>query len=184
MHFLKRACPQIRRLVCKDYVQSYRACVFQRSNKSLLFCLANSDFFHFRINIRKTVQLLMQDIIMIHTANLSVAALEELFVEGLIINGLWPHRFLDMNLCDYCFGGHWKITFVWIIHILCQNWKIIVKETLLMFQNELHHMSRNIFRRCEACLEAGGNLNYRAKINSKLLLDKACYPVKVLCWGT
>ena len=32
-------------------------------------------------------------------------------------------------------------------------------------------MSRNVFRRCEACLEAGGNLNYRGKINSKLLLD-------------
>lgn len=40
-----------------------------------------------------------------------------------------------------------------------------------MFQIELHHVSRNIFRRCEACLEAGGNLNYRGKINSQLLLD-------------
>lgn len=43
---------------------------------------------------------------MTHTGNLSVAALEELFVEWLIINGLWPHRFLDMNLCDYCLWGH------------------------------------------------------------------------------
>jgi len=32
-------------------------------------------------------------------------------------------------------------------------------------------VSRNIFRRCEACLEAGGNLNYRGKMNSKLRLD-------------
>jgi hypothetical protein len=40
-----------------------------------------------------------------------------------------------------------------------------------MFQNELRHVSRNIFRRCEACMEAGDNLNYRGKINSKLLLD-------------
>lgn len=45
-------------------------------------------------------------------------------------------------------------------------------------------MSRNIFRRCEACLEAGCNLNYRGKINSKLLLDTGLLCSKVLCWGT
>ena len=48
----------------------------------------------------------MQDNIMTQTANLSVAALEELFGEWVTINGLWPHRFLDMNLCDYCLWGH------------------------------------------------------------------------------
>jgi len=77
----------------------------------------------------------MQDDIMNHTASLSVGALEEVFGEWLIINGLWSHRFLDMNLCDYCLWGHWKIAFLWTIHILCWNWKIIFKEILLMFQN-------------------------------------------------
>jgi len=42
---------------------------------------------------------------MTNTANLPVAALEEPFGEWLI-NGLWSHRVLDMNLCDYCLWGH------------------------------------------------------------------------------
>jgi hypothetical protein len=48
----------------------------------------------------------MQDNIMNHTASLSVGAVEEVFGEWLIINDLWPNKFLDMNLCDYCLWRH------------------------------------------------------------------------------
>jgi hypothetical protein len=33
--------------------------------------------------------------------------------------------------------------------------EIIIKQKLLVFQEALCHASRNIFRRCKACLEAG-----------------------------
>jgi hypothetical protein len=49
---------------------------------------------------------------MTHTANLSVTAIEEAFGEWLLTHGLWPRRFLVLNLSDYCLSGHRKIALI------------------------------------------------------------------------
>jgi hypothetical protein len=45
---------------------------------------------------------------------------------------------------------------VWTIHIHCKKWKTVFSRKLPLLQDELFCMWRNIFRRCEAYLEAGG----------------------------
>ena len=42
------------------------------------------------------------------------------------------------------------------IHICCKNWKTVFNRKLPVLQDELLCVLRNIFRRCEAYLEAGG----------------------------
>jgi len=44
---------------------------------------------------------------------------------------------------------------MWTIHIHCKNWKTVFNRKLTLLQDELFCVLRNIFRRCEAYLEAG-----------------------------
>jgi hypothetical protein len=75
-----------------------------------------------------------------------------------------------------------KIEFMWTVHIICKKWKTIFQEKFSVFHDEFHYMLRNIFRRCEACLDAGiqhfetslkwGKLNCRGETDSECLVDE------------
>jgi hypothetical protein len=99
----------------------------------------------------------------------------------LIACQLWLPRSPDLNPCNFYLWVH-KTDYMWTVHILCKNWKTLFKEKLLIFQDKQHLVSRNIFRRCGACLEAGGpyfwdshikqgKLNYGKKTDSKSPAD-------------
>jgi len=57
---------------------------------------------------------------------------------------------------DSAVGFELNETEVWTIHIHCKNWKTVFNRKLPLLQDELFCVLRNIFRRCEAYLEAGG----------------------------
>lgn len=99
----------------------------------------------------------MQDSTMAHTADFSMAVLEEVFGERLITCGLWPPRSPDLNPCDYYLWGTLKDrVYVNSPHSLQELKENIQREIADVSSAELRHVWRNIFRRCEACLEAGG----------------------------
>ena len=57
---------------------------------------------------------------------------------------------------DSAVGFELNETEVWTIHIHCKNWRSVFNRKLPLLQDELFCVLRNIFRRCEAYLEAGG----------------------------
>jgi hypothetical protein len=62
---------------------------------------------------------------------------------------LWPSRSPGFNPCNNYFGGYRKIRFLWKVHIICKNWKIIFKEKLLLFQDKHSIMCQTIFEEGE-----------------------------------
>jgi len=51
---------------------------------------------------------------------------------------------------------HWKLEFIWTIHIPSKNWKMLFQEKLQISQDKCSILCWEIFRRCWACLKAGG----------------------------
>jgi hypothetical protein len=97
---------------------------------------------------------LMQHNATAHTANFSVTALEEIFGKWLITHGLWPPRFPYLKLCVYLWGTPQDRVCVNNPHYLQVLKDNIQREISNISGQELHCVSRNILRRCEACLEA------------------------------
>lgn len=88
------------------------------------------------------------------TAKFSAAALEEVFGERLVTCGLWLPRFVALNPCSGIGGGHWEIR-VCVNDVYCmQEIKICIWREVLLFQDEIYEVLRNIFISCGVCLEA------------------------------
>jgi hypothetical protein len=89
----------------------------------------------------------MQDGTMAHTADFSVAVLEEVFGERLITCGLWPPRSPDLNPCDYYLWGTLKDrVYVNNPHSLQELKENIQREIADVSRAELRRVWRNIFR--------------------------------------
>ena len=41
------------------------------------------------------------------------------------------------------------------VYLKSKNWRTVSEDKLIIFQNELHRMARNIFGRCRACIGVG-----------------------------
>lgn len=71
---------------------------------------------------------------------------------------------LDFTLCKYYLWGMLQdAEFIWTVHALQKNWKIIFEEKLWIFQRTLRHVLGNILERC---LETG-SWHFEALIQSK-----------------
>jgi len=67
-----------------------------------------------------------------------------------------PAVYQIVTCYDSAVGFELNETEMWTFHIHCKNWKTVFNRKLPFLQDELFYVLRNIFRRCEAYLEAGG----------------------------
>jgi hypothetical protein len=98
----------------------------------------------------------MQDIATADTAIFLLTALEEVFIQRLVTHGLRLPRYSDLNACSCYLWGTQKDN----IHVngphSLQASEGNLKVKWLLFQDKLNCVSRNLFRKCVDCLEAGG----------------------------
>jgi hypothetical protein len=104
----------------------------------------------------------MQDSLTTHTAKITIRALRGVFGElngenRIIGKSLWPHRSPDLNPCDFYLWAKLK-SVVYAnnphdLEALNQN----IREAIHNIQQcELQQVSRNLFKRIQACLTAEG----------------------------
>jgi hypothetical protein len=116
-----------------------------------------SPFFDQLTDEEKSYGHFMQDNATAHTANNSMVALDEVFGERVISRGLWPPRSPDLNPCDFYLWGTLKEkVYVNNPHSLEELQENIRHEISTIPVQQIGRVSRNIFSRCEACLEAEG----------------------------
>jgi hypothetical protein len=103
----------------------------------------------------KTYRYFMQDNATAHTANHSMNEINQVFGDRVVSRGLWPPQSPDLNPCDFYLWGKLKDkVYVNNPHTLDELKDNIRVEISHITREELRHVAGNIFRRCEACLQA------------------------------
>ena len=100
---------------------------------------------------------LQQDDATTHTAHMSTALLDYVFVDRVISKTIWPPRSLDLSLPDLFLWGAMKNSVYLNTPHTIDDWKMAIKEYI---QNVDHAMLNTVFkntvRRVNKCLETGG----------------------------
>ena len=102
-----------------------------------------------------------QDNATAHTANASMVAIQEVFEDRIVSRGLWPPRSPDLSICDYYLWGNLKQKVYKnnprsIDSLQNEITRVIHSITV----DELQRVSRNLFVRCAACLQAEGHFQH------------------------
>jgi inhibitor of nuclear factor kappa-B kinase subunit alpha len=99
----------------------------------------------------------MQDGATAHTATYSINVSNKVFEDRLISCGLWPARSPDLNPCNFYLWGNLKDkVYSNNSHTLIEL-KQSIQETISSIEvSELKLVSKNLFKRLEACLRAEG----------------------------
>jgi hypothetical protein len=99
----------------------------------------------------------MQDNATAHTASHSMNGINQVFDDRVVSRGLWPPRSPDLNSCYFFLWGRLKDkVYVKNPHTLDELKSSIRVEISHITREELRRVAGNIFRRCEACLQAEG----------------------------
>jgi hypothetical protein len=119
----------------------------------------------------------MQDGAAQHTAKEIVRALSGVFGELngddiIISKGLWPPRSSDLNPCDFYLWGKLKC----VVHANDPHDLVALKQniraaTCNILQSELHHVSRNLFKRIQTYLTAEGK-HFEYTVQCSQVLDR------------
>ena len=100
-----------------------------------------------------------QDTATVHTANFSKTTLQQTFSQGFIHLRLWPPGSPNFNALNYYLMGKQINRFY--VNNLCfaKTENNIQAESANISGPDLHPVKRNVFRRCEDYLGAGGSHN-------------------------
>jgi hypothetical protein len=82
----------------------------------------------------------------------------QMFSDRVVSRGLWHPRSPDLNLCDFYLWGKLKDkVYGKNPHTLDELKDNIRVKISHITREELRHVAGNIFRKCEACLQAEGH---------------------------